>query len=86
MKRTIAGLILALGVWAVAGAQAASGQEGPDREAFGPAQSAADVVREAAGADIALLPAGIMVRDFSGDGTTSASWSSTRLRRSTSPS
>ena len=67
MNRTIGTMLLALGVWAVAGAQiAGTGTESPDRGAFGPAQAAADLVREAAGADIAFLPAGIMVRDFSG--------------------
>ncbi len=67
MKRTFGTLISVLGLWAVAGAQALGGQEGPDKAAFGPAQTAADLVREAAGADIAFLPAGIMFREFAGD-------------------
>jgi 2',3'-cyclic-nucleotide 2'-phosphodiesterase (5'-nucleotidase family) len=68
MKRTFGTLISVLGLLAVAGAQnAPSGQEGPDKAAFGPAQTAADLVRETAGADIAFLPAGIMFREFAGD-------------------
>jgi 2',3'-cyclic-nucleotide 2'-phosphodiesterase (5'-nucleotidase family) len=67
MKRTFGTLILALGLWAVAGAQAIGAQEGPDKAAFGPAQNAADLVREAAGADIAFLPAGIMFREYAGE-------------------
>lgn len=68
MKRQFGALILAIGLWAVAGAQIGAGaQEAPDRDAFGPAQAAADLVREAAGADVAFLPAGIMYRDFIGD-------------------
>lgn len=68
MKRQFGALILAIGLWAVAGAQIGAGaQEAPDRDAFGPAQAAADLVRDAAGADVAFLPAGIMYRDFIGD-------------------
>ncbi len=68
MKRTFGTLISVLGLCAVAGAQnAPSAQEGPDKAAFGPAQNAADLVREAAEADIAFLPAGIMFREFAGD-------------------
>ena len=41
---------------------------GPDTEAFGPAQVAADYIRSAAKADIAFLPAGILKSTFkSGD-------------------
>jgi 2',3'-cyclic-nucleotide 2'-phosphodiesterase (5'-nucleotidase family) len=49
-------------------AQSSAGsQDGPDKDAFGPAQTAADLVREAAGADVAFLPAGLMFRDFAGE-------------------
>ena len=61
MKRATVALVFALGLLATAAAQ-----EGPDRDAFGPAQSAADIVRSTAYADIALLPAGMMNRDFEG--------------------
>jgi 2',3'-cyclic-nucleotide 2'-phosphodiesterase (5'-nucleotidase family) len=61
MKRATAALVLALGLLATATAQ-----EGPDRDAFGPAQTAADHVRTTANADIALLPAGMMNREFEG--------------------
>jgi 2',3'-cyclic-nucleotide 2'-phosphodiesterase (5'-nucleotidase family) len=68
MKRQFGALTLAIGLWAVAGAQiGASAQEAPDRDAFGPAQAAADLIREKADAEIAFLPAGIMYREFSGD-------------------
>ncbi len=68
MIRTFGTLISVLGLCAVAGAQSApSGHDGPDKEAFGPAQTAADLVRETASAEIAFLPAGIMFREFSGD-------------------
>lgn len=41
---------------------------GPDTEAFGPAQAAADVIRTAAKADVAFLPAGVIKPGFkSGD-------------------
>lgn len=61
MKRATVALVFALGLLVTAVAQ-----EGPDRDAFGPAQSAADIVRSTANADIALLPAGMMNRDFEG--------------------
>ena len=68
MKRQFGALTLAIGLWAVAGAQIGAGtQEAPDRDAFVPAQAAADLIREKADADIAFLPAGIMYREFSGD-------------------
>lgn len=66
MKRTLAATLLALSLGAGAMAQSAA-QEGPDRDAFGPAQTAADLVRETANADVALLPAGMMFREFQGE-------------------
>jgi 2',3'-cyclic-nucleotide 2'-phosphodiesterase (5'-nucleotidase family) len=47
------GLVLATMGWA-----------GPDNEPFGPAQAAADVMRAAANADIAFLPAGVLKPGF----------------------
>lgn len=68
MRRFIGTLTGLLGLLAVASAQVGSrDQEGPDQAAYGPAQTAADLVRSAAGADIALLPAGMMFREFQGD-------------------
>lgn len=68
MKRFYGTLTAMLGLLAVASAQVGSReQEGPDQAAYGPAQSAADIVRTSAGADIALLPAGMMFREFQGD-------------------
>ncbi len=68
MKRFYGTLTAMLGLLAVASAQVGSReQEGPDQAAYGPAQSAADIVRSSAGADIALLPAGMMFREFQGD-------------------
>ena len=66
MRRLYGVLVTAIGVVAMAWPQAA-GQEAPDKEAFGPAQTAADIVRASANADVALLPAGMMFRDFQGD-------------------
>lgn len=37
---------------------------GPDTEAFGPAQTAADYIKSAAKADIAFLPAGVLKSSF----------------------
>lgn len=37
---------------------------GPDTESFGPAQAAADVIRAAAQADVAFLPAGVIKPEF----------------------
>lgn len=68
MIRRIGTLTALLGLVAAAGAQTAAGStEAPDRGAFGPGQAAADLVREAAGADIAFLPAGMMFHEFAGD-------------------
>ncbi|MCW5936923.1 MAG: 5'-nucleotidase C-terminal domain-containing protein [Fimbriimonadaceae bacterium] len=56
-------------VFACLGAMAAClALAGPDREAFGPAQVAADYLRSAARTDIAFLPAGVLKPEFkSGD-------------------
>lgn len=68
MERKVCMLAAILGLWAVGAAQVATGgQEAPDKDAYGPAQTAADLVREATGADLAFLPAGIMFREFKGD-------------------
>lgn len=67
MKRSIGLLLGALGLIAVAAAQGVPAQTGPDRDAFGPAQTAADIVLASSGADLALLPAGMMYRDFKGN-------------------
>jgi 2',3'-cyclic-nucleotide 2'-phosphodiesterase (5'-nucleotidase family) len=68
MKRLSCAVLMAVALSGVAFAQAGSrDQEGPDQAAYGPAQTAADIVRSTAGADIALLPAGMMFRDFQGD-------------------
>lgn len=68
MARIIGVALVALALGAVAMGQGeAREQEGPDQAAFGPAQSAADLVRTTANAEIALLPAGMMFREFQGD-------------------
>jgi 2',3'-cyclic-nucleotide 2'-phosphodiesterase (5'-nucleotidase family) len=67
MRRFIGVAFAALALVGLASAQAGSrDQEGPDQAAYGPAQTAADLVRSAAGAEIALLPAGMMFREFEG--------------------
>lgn len=68
MKRFFGMALVAMALAGIATAQGGSReQEGPDQAAFGPAQTAADLVRTTANAEIALLPAGMMFREFQGD-------------------
>jgi 2',3'-cyclic-nucleotide 2'-phosphodiesterase (5'-nucleotidase family) len=55
--KIISARILAL---SLLGACAMNAFAAPDTEGYGPAQAAADIIREAAGADIAFLPAGVL--------------------------
>lgn len=57
MRKFLFGMVLA-----VAGVSAA--WAGPETEAFGPAQAAADAMREAAGADMAFLAAGMVKSNY----------------------
>ena len=67
MRRSIGLLLGTFGFIAVASAQVALDQQGPDRDWCGPAQADADIVLQGSGADIAMLPAGMMVPDFKGN-------------------
>ena len=52
--------------WTIGVACAAFAADGPDTKAFGPAQDAADEIRAATGADVALLAAGMMFPQHKG--------------------
>lgn len=59
MRHLVLGGLILISAWATA--------QNPAVEAFGPAQSAADALRSAAGADAAFLPAGMIKESFDRD-------------------